>query len=142
MKSNKRKKFFANKLHKEIFFVVFFASILPATIVTVLLYYLIFGIVANQLGIPEAIAYNIIPAARKVTTILAVAVPVSILIILISALKISHRIVGPFDRITRELDENLKGKRKGHIILRKKDKFRPLVDRINKLLIKNLKEFL
>jgi len=137
MKSNKRKKFFANKLHKEIFFVVFFASILPATIVTVLLYYLIFGIVANQLGIPEAIAYNIIPAARKVTTILAVAVPVSILIILISALKISHRIVGPFDRITRELDENLKGKRKGHIILRAKDKFRPLVDRINKLLDKN-----
>jgi len=137
MKNNKRKKFFANKLHKEIFFVVFFASILPAAIVTVLLYYLIFGIVANQLGIPEAIAYNIIPAAKKVTTILAVSVPVSILIILISALKISHKIVGPFDRITRELDENLKGKRKGHIILRKKDKFRPLVDRINKLLDKN-----
>ncbi len=137
MKNNKRKNFFANKMHREIFFVVFLASILPATIVTVLLYYTIFGIVANQLGIPEAIAYNIIPAAKKVTTILAISVPACILIILISAFKISHKIVGPFDRITRELDENLKGKRKGHIILRKKDKFRPLVDRINKLLDKN-----
>lgn len=131
---NRRKYFFANKMHRDVFLIVFLASTLPAIIVTILLYYLIFGITAEQFAIPEAIAYNIIPAARKVTTILLIVAPISILIVLIIAYKIAHKMVGPYDRIVRELDEHLKGKREGHIILRAGDKFIPLVDRINKLL--------
>ena len=116
------------------FLLIFLAAFLPASVVAVTLYYLIFGITAEQFGIPEAIAYNIIPASRKVTTILAFAAPGTILIILLIAHKITHRIVGPFDRIVRELDECIKGKKKDHIVVRKGDRFRPLVDKINKLL--------
>ncbi|MFC1666566.1 hypothetical protein ACFL0P_01660 [Candidatus Omnitrophota bacterium] len=133
-KQSRRKKVFANKMHREIFLLVFLASLLPALIVTVCLYYLIFNITAQQFGIPEAIAYNIIPAARKVILILWLVAPISILTILIFAYKISHRIIGPFDRIVRELDECIDGKKQGHVAIRKADKFRPLVDRINKLL--------
>ena len=135
-KSSKRKRTFANRLHRDLFMIVFFAAFLPASVVAVTLYYLIFGITANQFGIPEAIAYNIIPASRKVTTILAFAAPGTILIILLLAHKITHTMVGPFDRIVRELDECVKDKREGHIIVRKGDRFRPLVDKINKLLDK------
>ena len=135
-KGNKRKKGFANKLHREIFLLVFLAAFLPAGIVAISLYYLIFGVTAEQFGIPEIIAYNIIPASRKVTAILLLATPVSIFTILILAYKISHKIIGPFDRIIKELNERIEGKRKGHIQIRKTDKFRPLVDRINKLLDK------
>ncbi|NQV04474.1 MAG: hypothetical protein HQ532_03150 [Candidatus Omnitrophica bacterium] len=131
---NKRKRTFANKLHREIFWIVFLAAFLPASVVAICLYYLIFGITAEQFMIPEVIAYNIIPASRKVTTILAVAAPATILIILLIAHKLTHRIVGPFDRIVRELDECVKGKRKSHITVRKGDKFQPLTDKINKLL--------
>jgi len=95
---------------------------------------------ANQFVFPEAIAYNIIPAAKKVTIILLIAAPVSISIIIIFAFKVTHRIIGPFDRIVRELDEYIEGKKEGHIIIRKTDKFWPLVDRINKLLDKLKKD--
>jgi len=133
-KKNKRRRFFANKMHKDIFTLVFFATLLPAAIVTICLYYLIFNITAEQIAIPEAIAYNLIPAAKRVILILLFVTPISILTILILTKKITHKIIGPFDRIVRELDECIKGKRQGHLIIRKGDKFRPLVDRINKLL--------
>lgn len=137
---NKRKIGVANKLHRNILLLVFFASLFPALIVAVCLYYLIFNITAQQIGFPEGIAYNIIPAAKTVISILSVAAPFSILAILILAFNITHRIVGPFDRILRELDESMEGKRRGSIVLRPNDKFQPLVDRINKLLNKLYKQ--
>jgi len=127
---------FANNLHRQIFLLVALAALLPLLIATICLYYLIFGITAMEIGIPETIAYNILPAAREVTIILFTAAPIIIFIILIIAHRITHSIVGPFDRIVRELDEHLEGKNRGPIIIRKTDKFSPLVDRINKLLYK------
>lgn len=131
---NKRKRFFANQLHRQVFVLIFLAAFLPALLITICLYFLIFNITSLEIGIPEFIAYNIIPAAQRVTVILLITAPLTIILILIAAYKISHRIVGPFDRIIRELDEHLAGARKGHVILRKFDKFWPLVERINKLL--------
>lgn len=135
-KKNRRKRFLANKLHKDMFYLIFFAALIPAVIVTVLLYYLIFNITADQFGIPEVIAYNIIPAARRVIIILLYAAPLSIFVILMFAYKMTHKIVGPFDRIVRELDECAKGKKKDRIVIRESDKFSPLVKSINKLLDK------
>jgi len=133
---NRRQNFFANKMHRDIFMLVFLAALLPAIIVTICLYFLIFNITASQFAIPEAIAYNIIPAARKVTLILMFTTPASIILIIIFAFKITHKIVGPFDRIVRELDETLEGKRQGPITIRKDDRFWPLVSGINRLLNK------
>jgi len=133
-KNNKRKRAFANKIHREIFWLVFLAALLPASIVMVLLYYLIFNITAEQMVIPEAIAYNLLPAAKRVIVILLFAAPLCIAAILIFAYNISHRIIGPFDRIVKELGECVEGKKKNHILVRKNDKFKPLVDKINKLL--------
>lgn len=113
---------------------VFSAGILPATLIAFALYYLIFGITAGQIGIPEIIAYNIIPASRKVFFILLYTAPLSILTILFFAYDIAHKIIGPYNRIIEELDERIKGKKEGPIKIRRKDKFWPLVDRINKLL--------
>ena len=123
-------------MHRELFLLVLFAALLPAIITGVSLYYLIFNITADQLGIPEAIASSIIPAAQQVISITAIATPILVLIILILAHKITHKVVGPFDRVIRELDECIEGSKQGHIILRKGDKFLPLVERINALLNK------
>ncbi len=136
MKNNKRYKTFANKLHRDIFLTVLAAALLPCFIVTIALYYLIFSVMSGQLGIPEAIAYNIIPAARKVSLYLILAAPASVFIMLIIAYQVTFRIIGPFDRIVRELDNVIEGKKEGHIVIRKKDKFQPLVDGINRLIDK------
>ncbi len=134
--NNRRKRFFANKLHRNLFLLVFLAALVPTIIVTFSLYYLIFNVTASQMFFPEAIVYNIIPAAKKVLSILAIALPIFILIILTLAYKTTHAIIGPFDRILRELDKYIEGTRKGYIKLRKKDKLFPLVEKINKLLDK------
>lgn len=132
---DRRRKFFANPTHRQTFMLVLAAALIPATIVTICLYYLIFGITSAEVGFPEAIAYNIIPAAKRVTAILLLTAPLVIAIILIFAYKITHRIVGPFDRIVYELDAHIKDRRKGgHIRIRKSDKFHELVEKINHLL--------
>lgn len=133
---DRRKKFFANPMHRQTFMLVLMAALIPAAIVTICLYYLIFGITSAEVGFPEAIAYNIIPAAKRVTAILLVTAPLALLIILIFAYKITHRIVGPFDRIVYELDAHIKDRRSGHIKIRKSDKFHALVEKINHLLDK------
>ena len=132
--SNRRRKFFANKMHREIFFLVFWACLLPTIITAVFLFYLIFYITSEQIGIPEAIAYNILPSAQRVTSILLIILPIVIAIILFLSFRLTHRLVGPFDRIVRELDEFIQGKRSARIHIRENDKFRPLVDKINVLL--------
>jgi nitrogen fixation/metabolism regulation signal transduction histidine kinase len=133
---DRRKKFFANPLHRQTFMLVFIAALIPAVVVTICLYYLIFGITSTEVGFPEAIAYNIMPAAERVTAILLITAPLALLIILFFAYKITHRIVGPFDRIVYELDAHIKDRRVGHIKIRKSDKFHALVEKINKLLDK------
>lgn len=135
-KNNKRYRTFANKLHREIYSTIVAAALVPCFVITIALYYVIFNIMAGQLAIPEAIAYNIIPAAKKVSLILILAAPASIFIILLLAYRITYNILGPFDRIVRELDECAKGQKLNHIAIRKKDKFKPLVDGINKLIDK------
>jgi len=52
------------------------------------------------------------------------------------AYQLTHRIVGPFERIIRELDECLNEKRKGPLKLRKNDALWPMVEKINSLLEK------
>jgi hypothetical protein len=133
-KTNYRKRFFANKMHGELFWLVFGAATIPALLTTIFLYYFIFNVTAEQVGIPETIAHHIIPAAREVTRVLVFVVPFTILVILLISHKVSHRIVGPFDRIVREMRENLDGQRKGPINLRKADRFAPLVEQINKMI--------
>ena len=127
---------FANRMHKDIILLVLLASLAPTMLVTISLYFLIFGITASQIGIPESIAYNIIPAAKRVVLILSIAMPVLITTILFFAYKISHMILGPFDRIVRELDELVTDKKNSHIFVRESDKFWPLVNNINRLIDK------
>jgi len=134
--AQKRKWFFANQLHREMFFLVFGAMVIPAALTAAGLFYLIFSVTAEQAGFPETIAYTLIPAAKRVLWILAVATPVAMALVLVFAHRLTHRMVGPFDRIVRELDECLKGTRQGPIKLRPRDKFQPLVDAINKLLVR------
>jgi len=130
----RRKYFFANTMHKDLFWIIFCAAVVPTVITAILLYYLIFYITTQEIGIPETIAAHVIPAARQVTVILWLMVPTVIAVILYFAHKIAHQILGPFDRIIREMDQSIAEKKTGKIILRDNDKFQPLVDRINILL--------
>ncbi len=135
MEKNKRKKkFMGTSFQKKLLLLIFASAVIPTSIVAAALYYLIFNLLAWQMCIPEAIAYNLIPVVRKINLIILIALPIVFLLVWLIALELSHRVCGPLFRLEKELDERIAGKGHGHIRLRPKDELRVLVDKINKLI--------
>ncbi|MBN1405309.1 MAG: hypothetical protein JW946_02180 [Candidatus Omnitrophica bacterium] len=133
MEQNRRKnKIIQGPIQKKLLLLVFFAAVIPAGIITVCLYYLIFNLLAWQIGIPEAVAYNLIPVAQKVNLIIMITIPIALIIIWVIALELSHRIAGPIYRLEKDLDAIIAGTKKGPIQLRKNDLLKELADKINK----------
>jgi len=137
METNKRaRRFIGTPLQNKTLVLIFIAALVPAAIVAACLYYLIFNMLAQQLGIPEAIAYHLLPVARKINLIILISLPVTLFIIWIMALELSHNIAGPIERLEKELDERIDKKKKGPIKLRKKDELKTIVEKINMLISK------
>ena len=113
------------------------AMFIPALFVGGCLYYLIFTILAEQIGIPEFIAASLIPAVHKINAILMVSVPFLFLALILWAISLSHRFSGPLERLNNELARiSKKGDYTRRIHLRKHDDMKPLADAINHLLDK------
>lgn len=137
MENNKRKgKYLGTVFQNKLLFLVFASAVIPATIIALCMYYLIFNMMAWQLVIPESIAYNLVPVLRKANIIIIISIPIVLALIWTAALVLSHRIAGPLFRIEKELDERIAGVKQGPIRLRKKDELRPLVDKLNLILNK------
>ncbi len=134
----RRRKIFANSLHKELVKLFALASIVPVIIVALCFYYYLLTTVGSAESLSsDSLTLNMVSVAKQVLTLLIIAMPICILTILFFTRKATHVIIGPFDRIVKEIDRTIDGQRKGPIHLRKGDKFKPLVDRINILLEKS-----
>lgn len=114
--------------------IVLAAVIVPASIVSIALYSLIFSITAWQIGFPEQIAMTLLPALKQVNFAVIGALPICIVLILIWSMVVSHRILGPVERLSREVEEISSGKKSGPIRLREKDALYELAENINKLI--------
>jgi hypothetical protein len=111
------------------------STIVPLVFATGCLYYLIFKIMAEQLGIPEYIALNLFPVIHKINMILIIGVPPLFLILILWGIVLSHRFAGPIERLQRELKKiahNRDYKIRLHI--RKGDDIKPIADAVNELL--------
>ena len=133
-KNDRGRKFFANTMHKEMFLLIFSGAALPTALTMITLFYIIFRITAAEFGLSTPDIDTLIPAAKYLLVFLFVSIPVFVLAILFLTYRLTHKTLGPFDRIIKELDECIEGAKKGPIIIRKGDKFMPLVERINILL--------
>lgn len=109
--------------------------IVPLIFSAACLYYLIFKIMAEQLGIPEYIAINLFPVIQKINMILLIGVPPLFLILVLWGIFLSHRFAGPIERLQKELRRMAAHHDyKSRIRLRKDDDLRPIADVINELL--------
>jgi len=134
---NKRtKKFLGTALQNKLLLVLFLCAVIPMAIAVLSLYYLVFNLLAWQIGIPEEISNNLVPVVQKINIIILVALPIVLFIMWLVALEISHRIAGPLLRLERDLDDHISGKSHGQIKLRPKDELKILTDKINKLICK------
>ncbi len=113
------------------------SMVIPALFVGGCLYYLIFNIMAEQLGIPEAIAYHMLPVINKINIILIAGVPPIFLVLILWGLAMSHRFAGPLERLEREIHKISESRDyKKRIKVRTRDDIRPIADAINALLDK------
>ncbi len=114
---------------------ILISVLLPTLLVGACLYWLIFSMMAQQLGIPESIAYNLPPVISRVNGILIVGLPVLLLLLLGWGLLLSHRIAGPIYRLERELDRIAReGDFSVRLKLRRNDELGSVADGINKVL--------
>ena len=108
---------------------------IPLLLVGGCLYYLIFTLVAEQLGIPESIAYNLFPVIKKINLMLAVSLPPLFLLLILWGAVLSHRFVGPIERIEKEIEKITKsGDYSKRLKVRKNDEIKPIADVVNRLL--------
>jgi len=113
------------------------SMVVPLVLVGYCLYYLIFTLMGEQIGIPEYIAYNLSPVVTKMNAMLLVGVPPLFLLLLLWGIILSHRFAGPLERLEKELKDVLEDEKYKHrIVLRKHDDIKPIADAINKLLDK------
>ena len=132
---HRRKRYFIKAgLQLRYLRLVLLAIILPVFLFSACLYYLIIYLMAQQLGIPESIFYNITPVVNKINIILLIGLPVISLLILFWGLIISHRIAGPLYRLERELERIAQGDFSLRIRLRRRDELISIAQGINKVL--------
>lgn len=132
----RRKKLLANKRVQLKYLLLLIVSMaVPLLFAIGCLYYLIFTLIAEQLGIPESIAYNLLPVVKKINTILAIGLPPLFLLLIWWGIMLSHRFAGPLQRIEKELHKiTHSGDYSHRIHLRKNDDVKLIADAINKLL--------
>lgn len=129
-----------NELERHYVRLIALSLILPTLIVGGCLYYVIFDLMAEQLGIPEVVAYHLLPVVEKVNLVLIVSLPLLFLILFSIGLILSRRLVGPIERLEKELGDIIAGGMSKRLELRKDDALKPLIDSINALLDKVKKQ--
>jgi len=111
------------------------SMMVPLVFSAACLYYLIFKIMAEQLGIPEYIALNLFPVIHKINMMLLIGVPPLVLILILWGILLSHRFAGPIERLQKELKRMAAHKDyKLRIHVRKADDIKPIAEAINELL--------
>lgn len=111
------------------------SMVIPLVIAGGCLYYLIFTIMAEQIGIPEYIAYTLFPVIKKINFMLLVGVPPVFLLLILWGIILSHRFAGPLERLEAELKKIYEhGDFKKRLKVRRHDDMRPIVEEINKVL--------
>jgi len=132
----RRKKIFTNKRVQLKYLILLVVSMaVPLIFVIGCMYYLIFSIMAEQLGIPESIAYNLFPVVKKINTILAIGLPPLFLLVIWWGTVLSHKFAGPLERVEKELNKVTHSHDFSHRLhLRRNDDLKSIANAINKLL--------
>ena len=125
-----------NALQIRFLLLILISITIPLFLVGGLLYYLIFQIMAEQLGIPESIAYNLIPVLERINFLIIVSLPPLILLLVVWAAVLTHRLIGPLERLEYDLKKISEGDYSIRLKIRKDDDLRPIANVINKIIDK------
>ncbi|MFA4991448.1 MAG: HAMP domain-containing protein [Candidatus Omnitrophota bacterium] len=111
-----------------------FSMAVPAMFVGVCMYYFIFVIVNEGLGVPESIGYNLFPVLRTVNLVMGLGLPLIFIVLLMTGLYMSNKLIGPIDRLKKELTQIAEGDTARRVRLRSDDELKFMADLINRIL--------
>jgi signal transduction histidine kinase len=77
--------------------------IIPTVFVGGCLYYFIFTVMAEQIGLPDVVARDLVPVIQRINVILAIGLPVVFLLLLTWAVILSYRFVAPLERLEEDI---------------------------------------
>ena len=117
-----------SKLQSQLVWLIFAAMAIPTAVLGGSLYLLISRIADSNT------APALQSALMEIAGYISLSFPPLTALLLAWAFRRTNQIVGPIERISRELDGRLKGTSSGPIILRPGDQLFPMVDGINALL--------
>jgi len=130
------KYFSRNPLQIKFLLFVLLSIFAPLFLVSGCLYYLIFQVMAEQLAIPESIAYNLIPVLEKINFMLIVGLPPVIILLVLWGLLLTHRLIGPLERLEDDLKKISEGDFSIRLKIRTDDDLHPVVKVINNIIDK------
>ena len=125
-----------NPLQAKYLFLILLSILTPIFIVGGCLYYILFQIMAEQLAIPESIAYNLIPVLQRVNLILLIGMPPIVLLLLWWGVILTHKLIGPLERLEEDLRKISNGDYSMRVKIRKDDDLKPIADVINNIVEK------
>jgi len=128
-----------NPLQIKYLLLILLSILVPLFAVGGCLYYLMFQVMAEQLAIPEAIAYNLIPVLEKINFLLLVGIPPIVVLLFIWGLMLTHRLIGPLERLEDDLRKIREGDYDVRLKLRKDDDLKPIADVVNDIIDKLIK---
>ena len=126
-----------NPAQAKLLLILLISILVPALFVGGALYSLIFKILSEQRASFESVGYNLYPIIMQTNLNIALGFIPLFLLLLTWGIILTHRLVGPLERLQREIDSMTKsGDFKARIGVRRRDYIKPLVDSINRLLCK------
>lgn len=115
-------------LQSQLIWLIFAALTVPTLIFGWSLYSLIHDFTSTPVQLTA------VEMVMKTVPYVAVAYPVLLACILILSFHVTNRIVGPVDRLIREIGDRVEGRSSGPLHLRPGDALIPLVEQINRVL--------
>ncbi|MFH1594089.1 MAG: methyl-accepting chemotaxis protein [Candidatus Omnitrophota bacterium] len=123
-----------NPLQFKYLALILSSILIPLFITGGSLYYIIFQVMAEQLAIPESIACNLIPVLNKVNVFLLVSLPPVVLLLFMWGTLLTHKLMGPLERLGGDLKKISEGDYSIRLSLRKNDDLRSVADSVNKII--------
>jgi len=110
--------------------------IIPTVFVGGCLYYFIFTVMAEQIGLPDVIARDLVPVIERINVILAVGLPAVFLVLLTWAVVLSYRFVAPLERLEEDIQRIDEGDYSVRLQISQDHDLSPVADVINDLVRK------
>ncbi len=123
-----------SKLQFKYAVVLLFCMLVPSVFIGICMYYFMFMIVSQGMGARGPIAYNLFPLLQKVNLIMSGGLFFILIVFLMIGVYISQKLIGPVERIKKDLKQIADGDMNHRIRMRKSDDFAFIAESVNKIL--------